>query len=133
VPSTSKPVDTTAPTVVSVNPSDPQTPVSTTTDITVTVSEKMDETTLNDNTVKLVKPGKKPTSIPMTMTKTTDGSGRTVLTLNPFGSAKQNLAGDTTYQLTIEGAGDGDNFAVKDLAGNELAQEAVSSFTTARK
>jgi large repetitive protein len=125
-------VDTTAPTVDNVNPSG-QAGVSTTTEITVTFSEAMDESTLNDNTVNLVKPGKKPTSIPVTMTTTTDGSGRSVLTLNPFGSAKQNLAANTTYQLTIEGAGDGDNFAVKDLAGIELARDEVSSFTTARK
>jgi hypothetical protein len=93
----------------------------------------MDDTTLNQDTVKLVKLAKNPPSIPLTMTKTTDGSGRTVLTLDPYGSAKQKLGGNTTYRLTIEGAGDTDGFAVKDMAGNQLAQDRVSSFTTARK
>jgi len=130
---TVNPVDTTAPTVVSVVPSDGQAGVSTSTNITIAFSEKIDDSTLNDNTVKLVKPGRKPTSIPVTMTKSTDGSGRSVLTLDPFGSAKQKLAGNTTYQLTIEGAGDEYSLAVKDLAGNELARDAVSSFTTAKK
>jgi VCBS repeat-containing protein len=124
--------DTTAPTVFSVNPSN-LTGVLTTTDITVTFSEKMKGDTLNNNTVKLVKPGRKTTSIPVTMAQTTDGSGRTVLTLNPFGSTKQKLSATTTYQLTIEGAGDTDVLAVKDLAGNELVNDYVSSFTTARK
>jgi VCBS repeat-containing protein len=131
---TVKPVDTTAPAVFGVDPSDGQTGVSTTTNITLTFSEKMDESTLNDNTVKFVKPGKRSaTLIPVTMTKRTDGSGRSVLTLDPYGSARQKLAGSTTYQLAIEGAGDGDNFAVKDLAGNALARDTASSFTTARK
>ena len=67
------------------------------------------------------------------MTKSTDGSGRTVLALDPFGSARQKLAASTTYQLTLEGAGDTDNFAVKDLAGNEMVRDNVSSFTTAKK
>ncbi len=130
---TVNPVDTPAPTVFGLNPSDGQTGVSTATNITLTFSETMDESTLNDNTVKLVKPGRRPTSIPITMTKSTDGSGSSVLTLDPFGSAKQNLAGTTTYQLTIEGAGDTDGFAVRDVASNELARDAVSSFTTAKK
>lgn len=128
-------VDKTAPDPGSFSliPSDGQTGVSPTSNITVTFPEKMDESTLNNNTVKLVKPGRKPTSIPLTMTKSTDGSGRTVLTLDPYGSAKQKLAGNTTYQLTIEGASSTNGLAVKDLAGNELAQDKVSSFTTARK
>jgi VCBS repeat-containing protein len=125
-------VDTTAPTVFSVNPSDVQTGVSTTTDITVTFSEKMDVSSLNNNTVKLVKlGGRRPTPIPVVMTTTNDLSGRTVLTINPYGPGTKNLAVNTTYELKIEGVGDGDNFAVKDLAGNQLAGEVVSSFTTA--
>ena len=124
------PADTTPPTVDKVDPFNGQQGVPLGTNITVIFSEKMDESNLNNNTVKLVKPGKKPASIPVTMTKSTDGS---VLTLDPFGSTKQTLAGSTGYQLTIEGAGDGDTYAVKDLAGNELARDEVSSFTTAKK
>jgi len=74
-----------------------------------------------------------PSSMRVTMTKRTHGSGRTVLTLDPFGSAKQKLAGNTTYQITIEGAGDTDGFAARSVAGKELARDEVSSFTTARK
>jgi VCBS repeat-containing protein len=125
-------VDTTAPTVVSVNPSN-LIGVSTTTNITITFSEKMAPSTLNGKTITLVKPGKKPTSIPVTMTNKTDSSGRTVLTIDPYGTTAQKLAGNTTYQLTIEGAGDTGGFAVRDLAGNELAKDHVSSFTTAKK
>jgi CSLREA domain-containing protein len=126
------PADTTPPTVDGVDPINGQPGVPLGTNVTVIFSEKMDESTLNDNTVKLVKPGKKPASIPVTMTKSTDGTV-TVLTLDPFGLTKQTLAASTGYQLTIEGAGDGDNNAVKDLAGNELARDEVSSFTTAKK
>ena len=93
----------------------------------------MDPSTLNAKTVTIVKPGKKPTSIPVTMTNKTDSSGRTVLTLDPYGTTKQNLAANTTYQLTIEGAGDTDGLAVRDSAGNALAKDYVSSFTTAKK
>jgi Tol biopolymer transport system component len=129
--------DTSAPTVSSVVPVDSsgreQTAYTPTTNIKVTFSEKMEETTLNGDTVKLVKPGKKPTFIPVTMTKSTDSNGRTVLILNPYGSNKQNLAANTTYNLTIQGTVDTDGvvgFVVKDMAGNPLAQDAPSSFTT---
>jgi subtilisin family serine protease len=120
------------PTLVGVDPINGQPGVPLGSNVTVVFSEKMDEGTLNDNTVRLLKPGKRPTFIPVTMMKSTDG-GRTVLTLDPFGSARQKLAASTTYQLTIEGAGDTDGIAVKDLAGNELARDEVTSFTTARK
>jgi hypothetical protein len=93
----------------------------------------MDPNSLNAKTVTLLKPRKKPTSIPLTMTTKTDGSGRTVLTLDPYGTTTQKLMDSTTYQLTIEGAGDTDGLAVRDLAGNELAKDNVSSFTTAKK
>jgi hypothetical protein len=126
-------VDKTLPTVVEVNPFNGQQGVPLGTNVTVTFSEEMDESTLNDSTVKLVKPGRKPASIPVTLTKSTDGSDKTVLTLDPFGSTRQTLAASTAYQLTIEGASDGDENAVKDLAGNELARDEVTSFTTAKK
>jgi len=125
--------DTTPPTVFSVNPSEGQTGVMRTTNITITFSEEMDTSSLNANTVKLVKVGSPPVSIPFTMQTSTDGSGRTVLTLDPFGSTMQKLGKKTTYKLTVEGANDTDGFAVKDLASNELATDYVSSFKTKRR
>jgi Bacterial Ig-like domain/Bacterial Ig domain len=126
-------VDKTPPTVVRVDPFNGQQGVPLGTNVTVIFSERMDEATLNDNTVRLLRPGRKPASVPVAMTKGTDASGKTILTLDPFGSTRQTLAASTAYQLTIEGAGDGDNFAVKDLTGNELAPDEVSSFTAAKK
>ena len=87
-------VDKTTPTVVRVDPFNGQQGVPLGTNVTVIFSEKMDESTLNDNTVKLLKPGKKPASIPVTMTKSTDSS-KTVLMLDPFGSSRQTLAAST--------------------------------------
>jgi hypothetical protein len=67
------------------------------------------------------------------MSTSTDGSGRTVLTLDPFGSTTQKLGMKKTYKLTVEGANDTDGFVVKDSAGNELAADYVSSFKTKRR
>jgi hypothetical protein len=55
------------------------------------------------------------------MFATTGGSGRTVLAINPFGPGSRKLARNRTYTVTIEGARDADGFAVKDLAGSEMA------------
>jgi VCBS repeat-containing protein len=127
--------DTTRPTVFSVDPPQGKTGVPRTNNITVTFSEEMDTSTssLNANTVRLVKVGTTPTSVPVTITTSTDASGRTVLTLDPFGPTTQKLGKKTTYKLTIEGANDIDGFAVKDLASNELAADYVSSFKTKRR
>jgi hypothetical protein len=125
--------DTTLPTVFSVNPRENQTGVLRTTNITITFSEAMDTNSLNTNTVKLVKAGSPPAPVPFTMRTSTDGSGRTVLTLDPFGPTTQKLAKAKTYQVTVEGTNPaGDTFAVEDLADNGMANDKVWSFKTKR-
>jgi hypothetical protein len=122
--------DTTAPTVFNVDPSEGKTGVSRTTNITITFSEEMKPSSFDTNTVKLTQGS---TSIPVTMTPSTDSSGRTVLTLDPFGPTTQKLGKRKTYTVTIEGANDTDGFAVEDLAGNDLAQDKVWTFKTKRR
>ena len=102
------------------------------TSITVTFSEAMDTSTFNANTVKLIGAGTT-TPIPLTMTTSTDSSGRTVLTLDPFGPTTQKLGRRKIYTVTVEGAADTDDQAVKDLAGNEMTQDKVWSFKTGRR
>ncbi len=122
--------DTTRPTVFSVDPPQGKTGVPRTNNITVTFSEEMDTSTFDADTVKLTQGS---TSIPVTMTTSTDSLGRTVLTLDPFGPTTQKLGKKKTYTVRIEGANDVDGFAVKDLASNELAADYVSSFKTKRR
>ncbi|MDQ4042206.1 MAG: Ig-like domain-containing protein [Actinomycetota bacterium] len=122
--------DTTAPTVFSVNPSEGQTGVSRTTNITVTFSEAMDTSSFDTDTVKLTRGT---TSIPVTMETSTDSSGRTVLTLNPFGSTTQKLGKRKTHTVRIEGAADTDGFAVEDSADNKLGEDKVWTFRTKRR
>ena len=121
--------DTTPPTVFNVSPTG--TGIPRTTNVTITFSEAMDAAFLNNDTIKLTRGT---TSIPFTMTTNTDGLGRTVLTLNPFGSTTQKLGKRKTYTVTVEGTNPaGDSFAVRDAAGNELTQDHVSTFRTKRR
>ena len=111
-----------------------QTRVSRATNITVTFSEAMDADSLNTDTVKLIKVGSPPASIPFTMQPSTDGSGKTVLTLNPFGSTTQELGKAKPYHVTVEGTNPTeDSFAVQDLARSEMANDKVWSFRTKRR
>ncbi len=121
--------DTTPPEVFNVSPTG--TGIPRTTNVTITFSEAMDTSTFDADTVKLTQGS---TSIPFTMTTSTDGSGRTVLTLNPFGSTTQKLGRKKTYTVTVEGTNPaGDSFAVRDATGNELTQDHVSTFRTKRR
>lgn len=123
--------DTSPPTVFSVNPSEGQTGVTRTTNITVTFSEAMNTSSFDANTVKLTR-GTTPVSF--TMTPSTDSSGRTVLTLDPFGPGTQKLGKRKTYTVRIEGTNPpGDSFAVKDLGNNELEEDKVWTFKTKRR
>lgn len=123
------PPEETPPTVISVNPTG--TGVSRTANVTITFSEAMDTSTLNADTVKLTKGA---TSVPVEMQVSTDESGRTVLTLDPYGpSATQKLGRRTTYTVRVEGAADADGQAVKDAAGEELAEDFASTFKTKRR
>jgi hypothetical protein len=102
-------LDNVAPTVSSVVPSDTATGVAVNTDLSVTFSEAMDQTTLTAATFTL-NPGSLPGALSWT--------GNTV-TFNPTAD----LAGSTTYTATI-------TTGAKDLAGNALATNKVWTFTT---
>lgn len=112
------------------NPSEGKTGVSRTTNITVTFSEAMDTSSFDANTVRLTR---ETTSIPLTMTTSTDGSGRTVLTLDPFGPTTRKLGKRKTCTVTVEGAADTDGFAVQDPAGKDLSQNKIWTFRTKRR
>jgi dipeptidyl aminopeptidase/acylaminoacyl peptidase len=111
--------------VCSVKPAESATRVPRSTNVAATFSTEMDPSTLNTSTVTLVKEG---TTTPVSATVRYDEATQTVK-LNP----SERLARKKTYMVTIEGAADGDGLAVKDMSGDELAQDFVWSFTTGRK
>jgi hypothetical protein len=82
----------------------------------------MDPGTVTDKTVTVLKTG---TTTPITAKVSYDVASKT-LTLVP----SVILAKRTKYTVRIEGGGDRDGLAVKDVAGNELAADKVWSFTT---
>jgi hypothetical protein len=89
-------------------------------------SEAMNEDSVKAlGTFTLVKEG---STTPVEAVVSYDESTQTV-TLNPSGR----LTKRTIYSATIEGGGDGDSLAVKDLSGNELAADYVWSFKTGRR
>ena len=113
------PIDTTAPTVSSVSPSDEKTGVGRSTDVTATFSEAVDPTTLSSSSFTLVKNG---TTTPISATATLSPDGKTA-TLNPYGSSSTNLSRCKWYKATV-------TTGVKDKAGNPLAEEKVWTFKT---
>ena len=86
--------------------------------ITITFNEAMDPSTVNGSTIQLLDAAGN--VVPATVTY--DAATRTA-TLNPTGT----LAASTTYTLVVKGGSTG----VKDAAGNALAADSRSSFTTA--
>jgi WD40 repeat protein len=110
--------DTTAPKVTVVTPTNNATDVKVGTTVTVTFSEGMNASTINTNTLELHRAN---TLIPATVTY--DAATNTAK-LKPNTS----LAGNTAYTLTIKGGANDPR--VKDLAGNALAANFTSSFTT---
>jgi hypothetical protein len=115
---TTPPVDTTPPTVSGISPAAGSTNVTTTAAATVTFSETLDASTVNANTVFLRNAAG--TVIPSTLTY--NAASRTV-TLTPSGA----LANSTSYTIVVKGGAAG----IKDAAGNALAADVTSSFTTA--
>jgi hypothetical protein len=115
---TTPPVDTTPPTVSGISPAAGSTNVTTTAAATVTFSETLDASTVNANTVFLRNAAG--TVIPTTLTY--NAASRTV-TLTPSGA----LANSTSYTIVVKGGAAG----IKDAAGNALASDVTSSFTTA--
>ena len=122
------PSDTTPPTVIDTMPDNGAKGVDRDRSIKAKFSEAMNQATLDGSTFTpftLVRNG---STTPVEAVVSYDASTQT-LTLNPSGR----LAKRTSYTATIEGGGDGDNFAVKDLNGNELAADYVLSFKTGRR
>lgn len=105
--------ETTPPSVVSTSPADGATGVSTTADVTATLSEPVDPATVNAATFTLTGP-----SGPVSGQVSLSGS---VARFDPAGT----LATATTYTARL-GTG------VRDMAGNALASQHVWVFTTAQ-
>ena len=110
---------------VKITPANGATGVLITTRATATFSEAMDPGTLTGKTVTLLKTG---TTTPIAAKVSYDVVSKT-LTLVP----SVILAKRTKYTVRIEGGGDTDGLAVKDVAGNGLAADKVWSFTTGLK
>lgn len=89
------------------------------TNVTVTFSEAMDATTVNDSTVEL----RDPANVKATANVTYDAATFTA-TLDPTGP----LAGGVTYTAQVKGGGTDPR--VKDVAGNALAANVTWTFTT---
>ena len=114
--------DTTAPSVDSVAPTNSATGVDRDRNVWVDFSEAMDPNSLNKSTVTLAN---RDTGQKVDAAVSYDSSTHRV-TLDP----SVRLGKRTWYRVRIEGAGDTDNLAVKDLAGNELATDYTWTFRT---
>jgi Ca2+-binding RTX toxin-like protein len=112
-------VDTVAPTINTMAPTDGATDVAATSNAEVTFSEAMDSSTINGSTFTLVKQG---TSQPVAAQVTYDPAAKKA-TLDP----DADLDPSATYTAAVKGGTNG----VKDPAGNPLAQDTSWSFTTA--
>ena len=117
VTSTGAPADTTPPTVSSISPSAGATSVSATTTVRATLSEAMTAGSITAATFVL----RDSTNATVSATVSYNASTR-VATLTPA----QALGASKTYTATIVGGSSG----VKDAAGNPLATNFTSSFTT---
>ena len=107
--------DVTAPTIVSRTPANAATNVATNTNVTITFSEAMDASTINSTNITI-----KPTAGGANLTATvTCNSPCTTATLDPAAD----LLNNTNYTVTV-------TTGVKDLAGNALAANSTSTFTT---
>jgi len=114
-------VDTSAPTVGSVTPSNSATGVIRTTTVTASFSEAMNPATLTAITFRLTKQG---STTPIAAAVSYDATTNKV-TLKPSSS----LAANTKYTATVKGGTSG----AKDKAGNPLASNKVWSFTTGKR
>ncbi len=118
--------ESTAPTVTTPSPADAATNVAIDTTITVTMSEALNQATVNNNTVKLyVDAGTADqvdigtdTEVASTVTLENNGSS-TKIYINPV--ANLSNSGNYIYRIST---------SVKDLAGNALAANADYDFTT---
>jgi methionine-rich copper-binding protein CopC len=111
--------DGTPPTVTTFSPAAGATDVPVNTDVTVTFSEAMDATTVNDLTIDL----RDPANALVTATVSYDAATVTA-TLHPASP----LAAGVTYRARVKGGTTDPR--VKDVAGNALASNAEATFTT---
>lgn len=107
--------DVTPPSIVSRSPTNGSTNVAINTNATVTFSEAMDASTINSNNITLT-PTAGGAAVPASVTC---NSPCTTATLDPTA----NLANNTSYTLTV-------TTNVRDVAGNPLAANSTSTFTT---
>ena len=107
--------DTTAPTIITRSPAGGAPGVATNAVVTIQFSEPMDQTTINTTNIKL-----SVTSSSAAVTGTvTYNAGTNTATFTPSAA----LANNTGYTVTV-------TTGVKDLAGNPLAAQSVTTFTT---
>lgn len=107
--------DTNPPTVLTVVPANAATGVAVNTTVKVTFSEPMDPATINTTNILLRNTA---TSVAITGTVTYDAATNTA-TFTP----SANLAGNTNYSVVV-------TTGVKDAAGNSMATQVVTTFTT---
>jgi hypothetical protein len=112
-------VDSTAPTITTVEPANGATDVSTVPSVKVTFNEAMDASTISTSTIELRTAG----NALVASTVTYNASTRTA-TLVPSAS----LAVSSTYTVTVKGGSTDPR--VKDLSGNALAANSSATFTT---
>ncbi len=110
------------PTVVRTFPADGATNVDRDTNIKAKFSEAMMKSSINSSTFVLQKGG-----IVVCCGDISYNKKKKTATYNPN---LLSLEPHTQYTAIIEGAGDSDSFAVKDRAGNEMAQTFTWTFTT---
>jgi Domain of unknown function (DUF4082)/Bacterial Ig-like domain len=111
--------DTTPPTVTAISPVAAATGISRTANITVTFSEAMDAASINAATIELRTPAGAVVASVVSYSAT---NRRATLNPNPT------LAALTTYTVVVRGGATDPR--VKDAAGNALAANSVSTFTT---
>ncbi len=109
--------DTTPPSVSSVSPTSGATGVSTTGTVNIVFSEAVNPATVTVTTVQLLAPGNSPVASTVTYS-----SGSKTATLQP----NAGLASTTVYTVVVNSGANG----VKDLAGNAMAANFTSTFTT---
>ena len=120
-------VDTTAPTISSVTPTDGATSVAVADNVESSFSEAMDASTINGSTFTLVEQGIEASmplldDTPIAATVSYDAQAKMAV-LNP----NEDLEAGATYKATVKGATNG----VKDAAGNPLGADKAWFFTTA--
>jgi hypothetical protein len=116
-------IDTTAPTVIGLQPAATATDVSRGINVVATFSEKMQQSTLTRANFKLYKVSATG-PIQITNVTVTPNLAGTKATLNPYGSSATRLAKNTRYKAVVV-------TGVKDLAANALGANRVWSFRTA--